>query len=112
MKVCFEEIGHMSATFAAESGEGGDVVKVSANGTVAPCADGDVFCGVMEGIRKGFAAVQLHGFVTLPYTGSAPELGYNELLANGAGGVKVGTGGKKCLVVSVDPDVQAATIEL
>ena len=54
MKVCFEEIGHMSATFAAESGEGGDVVKVSANGTVAPCADGDVFCGVMEGIRKGF----------------------------------------------------------
>lgn len=112
MNVSFEEIGRLAVTFGHEGCEGGQVCRVSANGTVAPCADGDVFCGVMEGIRKGFAAVQLHGFVTLPYTGSAPELGYNELLANGAGGVKVGTGGKKCLVVSVDPDVQAATIEL
>lgn len=112
MKVCFEEIGHMSATFACESGEGGQVVKVSANGTVTPCTDGDVFCGVMEGVRKGVSAVQLHGFVTLGYTGTAPDLGYNELLANGADGVKVGSGGKKCLVVSVDTDAKAVTFEL
>ena len=112
MKVCFEDIGHMSATFAAESGEAGQVVKVSANGTVAPCADGEEFCGVLEGVRKGFAAVQLHGFVTLSYTGTAPTLGYNNLVANANGGIKVGSAGRKYLVVSVDKDVMAATIEL
>lgn len=112
MRVCFEEIGHMSATFAAESGEGGQVCKVSGNGAVAPCADGEAFCGVMEGVRKGFAAVQLHGFVTLPYTGTAPTLGYNNLVANANGGIKVGSAGKSCLVVSVDTDVKVATIEL
>lgn len=112
MNVCFEEIGHMSATFAASSGEGGQVCKVSANGTVAPCSDGDVFVGVLEGIRKGFAAVQMHGFVTLPYTGTAPTLGYNNLVANANGGVKVGENGRSCLVVSVDTAVKVATIEL
>ena len=112
MKVCFEDIGHMSATFAAESGEGGQPVKISANGTVCTCADGEVFCGVMESLRGGYAGVQLHGFVTLPYSGSMPALGYNELVANGAGGIKVASGGRKCLVVHVDSDVKCAVIEL
>ena len=112
MKVCFEDIGHMSATFATESGEDGQVVKIVDNGMVEPCADGEVFCGVLEGVRKGFGAVQLHGFVTLPYTGSAPSLGYNAFVANGEGGIKVGSSGKNCLVVSVDTDVMVATIEL
>ena len=112
MKVCFEEIGRMSATFTAESGEAGQVVKVSGNGAVTPCADGEVFCGVMESLRKGYAAVQLHGFVTLPYTGTAPGLGYNNLLANGSGGVKVGSVGRSHLVVNVDTNVKIATIEL
>ena len=112
MKVCFEDIGHMSATFAAASGEAGQVVKVVDNGAVAPCEEGEAFCGVLEGVRKGFAAVQLHGFVTLPYTGSAPALCYNTLVANGNGGIKIGSSGKDCLVVSVDTDVMVATIEL
>lgn len=112
MKVCFEDIGHMSATFAAQSGEAGQVCKVTDNGTVAPCADGDVFCGVMEGVRKGFAGVQLHGFVTVSYTGTAPALGYNNLVADANGGVKVGSAGRAHLVVSVDTAVKTATIEL
>ena len=112
MKVCFEDIGHMSATFAVENGEGGMPVKVCANGTVKACADGEAFCGVMEGKRAGFAGVQLHGFVTLGYTGSAPALGYNELAADGQGGVKVSAGGRKCLVVSVEPDGKSVTFEL
>ena len=112
MKVCFEDIGHMGATFAAAGGEGGDPVKISANGTVCGCADGEVFCGVMECLRGGYGAVQLHGFVTLPYSGTVPVLGYNSLLANGNGGVKVGIGGKNCLVVSVDSNVKCITFEI
>ena len=112
MKVCFEEIGHMSATFAAQSGQYGQVCKVSGNGTVAPCADGDQFCGVMEGIRGGFGAVQLHGFATLGYTGTAPSLGYVNLVANGTGGVKVGSAGKARLVVSVDTGSNSVIVEL
>lgn len=111
MKVCFEDIGHMSATFGADGGESGMVCKISGDGKVAPCAAGEVFCGVMEAVRKGFAGVQLHGFVTLPYTGTAPGLGYQALVANGEGGIKTG-GSREYLVVSVDENTRHAVIEL
>lgn len=112
MKVCFEDIGHMSATFAVESGEGGEPVRICGNGTVKACGDGEVFCGIMESLRCGYGAVQLHGFVTLPYSGPAPALGIQSLVANGAGGVRGASGGKNCLVVKVDYDVQCVTFEL
>ena len=112
MKVCFEDIGHMSATFAAESGEGGEPVKLCGNGTVCACADAEAFCGVVESLRGGYAAVQLHGFITLPYSGSAPALGFTALAADGNGGVKASSGGRSYLVVSVDSAVQCVTFEL
>ena len=112
MKVSFEEIGHMSATFAADSGEAGQVCKISANGTVAPCADGEVFCGVRRGIRKGVTADQLHVLEEVSYTGTAPSLGYVNLAANGAGGVKAASAGRAHLVVSVDTTAMTAIIEL
>lgn len=111
MKVSFEEIGYMSATFAAERGEAGQVCKMAGNGRVAPCADGDAFIGVLEGIRRGCAGVQIHGFVKVSYTGSAPSAGYIKLVANGNGGVKVG-GTKDYLVVGVDSNNMTLTIEL
>jgi len=111
MKVCFEDIGHVGATFAAESGESGMVCKISGNGQVAACGAGEGFCGVMTSVRKGFAGVQLHGFATLPYTGTAPVLGYAALVANGEGGIQTG-GSKEYLVVSVDENTMHAVIEL
>ena len=102
----------MSATFAVRDGQGGEPVKVCDGGTVCACGDGDVFCGVLESLRGGHGGVQLHGFVTLPYTGNAPALGYNSLLANGGGGVKTGNGGRNCLVVHVDANVKCVTFEL
>ena len=112
MQVSFEEIGRLSATFAADSGEAGNVCKMSGNGKVAPCADGEDFIGIMEGIRKGFAGVQLHGFAQVGYTGAAPGVGYVNLAANGNGGVKVSERGRAYLVVSVDTAAKTATIEL
>ena len=68
------------------------VCKISANGTVDLCAAEDTFIGTLDKIdldgRMNAASVQVRGYVEdLPYTG-APALGFTELVANGAGGVK------------------------
>lgn len=101
-KFSFEDIGAVTATFAAGEGvEGGQVVKVTANGAVGPCAEGDTFCGVALEPRKGAAAVQVKGFVTVSCTGDL-TLGWTALAADGMGGVKASTsGGVTALVVSV-----------
>lgn len=111
MKVSFEEIGHLSATFDCENGKVGQVCKVTANGKVSPCADGDSFCGILETVRKGTAGVQLHGFAEVSYTGTPPTVGFSNLQANGTGGVKV-AGTRAYLVVSVDTTNKTAVIEL
>ena len=111
MKVSFEEIGRISASFACTEGQAGQVCKIGADSKVVPCLDGDKFCGMVESLRKGAAAVQLHGFCRLPYTGAAPALGYTALQANGQGGVKA-AGTKEYLVVSVDTVRKTAVIEL
>ena len=110
MNVSFEEIGRLDVTFAQSGCEGGLVCKVSGNGAVAPCAEGERFCGVVEGIRGGVAAVQVAGFVTVAVTGSL-NVGYVNLCADGAGGVKSGTG-REYLVVSVDAAAKTALIKL
>lgn len=111
MKVSYEEIGHLGVTFTADSGEAGDVCKVVGNGKVGPCADGDKFIGVMEGIRKGAAAVQMKGFAEVSYSGTDPALGYVNLAADGNGGVKTGSG-REYLVVCVNESAKTAIIEL
>ena len=102
MNVSFEEIGRLAVTFAQDGCESGQVCKVSANGTVAPCAAGDKFCGVVEGVRGGVAGVQVAGFAAVAVSGSL-NVGYVNLCADVNGGVKAGTG-REYLVVSVEAD--------
>ena len=104
----FEDIGAVMATFAVGEGvEGGQVVKMTANGTVGACSEGDAFCGVALEPRKGAAAVQVKGFVTVSCTGSL-TLGWTALAADGKGGVKAApSGGVTALVVSVGSDGSA-----
>lgn len=94
--VGFRGIGARIVTFLVAVGivaaDKGKVCKVSANGTVDLCAAEDNFIGVLDHIdldgRMNSASVQDRGFVEdLPYTGN-PNLGLQELVANGAGGVK------------------------
>ena len=106
----FEDIGAVVATFQV-SGEvkGGQVVKVSASRTVAPCTAGDKFCGVALEPRAGGAAVQVKGFVTVSCTGTLTP-GWALLAADGKGGVQTAAagsddadpGGVEALVVSAD----------
>ena len=89
MNVSFEEIGRLAVTFGHEGCQAGQVCKVSGNGTVAPCAAGDKLCGIVEGVRGDYAAVQVAGFAEVPYSGSV-GLGHVSLCADGSGGVKAG----------------------
>lgn len=110
MNVSFEEIGRLAVTFANEGCEAAQVCKMEGSGKIAPCADGDKFCGVVEGVRAGFAAVQVAGFVTVKVSG-AVNVGYVNLCADGNGGVKAGAG-REHLVVSVDENAKTAVIKL
>ncbi|MFZ2948224.1 MAG: hypothetical protein WA003_01950, partial [Desulfuromonadaceae bacterium] len=94
--VGFRGIGALIATFLAAVGivaaDKGKVCKPSANGTVDVCAAEDNFNGVIDTVdldgRMNAVGVQVRGYVEdLPYTG-APNVGLQELVANGAGGVK------------------------
>ncbi|MBQ7566137.1 MAG: hypothetical protein IJT18_03375 [Oscillospiraceae bacterium] len=101
--VKFDSIHSDLVTFAAASGlTAGSVCKVTANGTVGACSAGDAFCGVAGPIRGGMTGVQLHGYLLLPYTGTAPTVGMGVLAANGTGGVKTAESGRTCCIVSVD----------
>ncbi len=103
MNVSFSGFNEKSTTFIiAESVTVGSVVKIAENGTVAPCDNGDSFCGVATDVRSDCATVQLTGYIRLPYSGTAPSLGYTTLVADGNGTVTSGEGGKTYLVTDID----------
>ena len=102
MNVSFEEIGRLAVTFAQEGCQAGQVCKLNADGRAVPCAAGDKFCGIVESIRGGFAAVQLEGFATVTVSGSV-NAGYVNLCADGNGGIMAGSG-QEYLVVCVNGD--------
>ena len=106
-KISFDDIGKVMATFYADQGvEDGQVVKMTANGTVGPCAQGDSICGVAGQVRKGAVAVQVGGFMQVSTTGEV-GLGRVKLAADGEGGVKAAEDGVEALVVQVEQDGKA-----
>ena len=112
-KVSFDDIGGVVATFAAQEGMSQEeqVVKLTANGEVGPCADGDAFCGVALSGADGFAGVQVKGFVEVKTTGEV-ALGWVKLAADGNGGVKADDSGREYLVVNYDSAAAAAVVYL
>ncbi len=104
METCFNGIGETAATFAAQEGvTAGMPVKLTANGTVGPCAAGDDFCGVALNARCGYAAVQLRGCAELTFNGTAPGVGWQNLSAAADGKIQLAsTGGRQYLVVDSD----------
>ena len=100
MNVNFNGFGENVLTFIADSGltETGVPVKMSDNGTVAKCSRNDVFCGVCVGLRNGYAAVQLAGYVRMPAAAKI-TVGYKKLAADSNGGVAVNSSGRELLVV-------------
>lgn len=112
-QVSFEEIGAVVATFQAQEGvKAGQVVKITGNGQVGPCGAGESFCGVALSCEDGYAGVQVSGFAAVAVSGAA-ALGWTELTADGAGGVKTaaqGDAGSKVLVVEMDQAGERAVV--
>ena len=84
----------------------------SASSTVVNTARNGTLVGVIVGVRGSLVAVRYRGFVTLPYSGSAPSIGYSILVADGSGGVKTAQSGVSYLVASVDSSAKTVCILL
>uniref|UniRef100_C6E6R2 Uncharacterized protein n=1 Tax=Geobacter sp. (strain M21) TaxID=443144 RepID=C6E6R2_GEOSM len=90
----YEGIGVRTLTLllaaAIVAADVGKVIKASANDTVDLCAAGDKFGGVLKQVeadsRIPAGTVQDKGMCTIAYTG-APGLGWQQLVADGNGGV-------------------------
>ena len=107
--------GSCKCTFAcANDAVQGQMVKISGNGAVAACTEGEKFAGQIAAVGRDGAAcsVVLGGMVTAVYTGSAPALGWNGLSANGTGGVQTDASGREHLVVDVDETGMMVTFVL
>ena len=81
----------------------GAPVKITANGKVAACSAGDRFVGICVNTRGGYACVQVEGYVSSAYTGTAPTVNVTKLVSDGNGGVKAdATNGGEVVAVCVD----------
>lgn len=100
----FDGIGAAEITLKSAAGllaiDEGSVGKISADKTIGLCAAEEIFYGVINKVDLGgVSAVQHKGFRTVAFTG-APVLGYQELVANGADGVKPPSPGVKASLVT------------
>lgn len=108
MSVSFEGFGNNVATFKTEEEiTTYTAVKMSASDTVEACSS-EAFCGIAYCGKGGYTAVQLSGTVTMPYTGTAPEVGYTALAGNGES-VIASESGREYLVVSVNETENTVT---
>ena len=114
MSVSFKGINEQVVTFRTEQElAAGTLVTVSANGTVSACAANSKIVGVVVSSRENLAAVQISGFATLPYSGSAPALGVTAIAAASDTKIKAdSTNGKLVTVLEVDTAALTAGILL
>lgn len=99
MDINFSGCGENAVTMLASGNlKKGMFVKMTDNGTVAPCASGDNFCGVCVDVRDGYATVQLSGYVMMPAAKSV-GIGYQKLSASSAEIATSSTTGREYLVV-------------
>lgn len=101
MNVNFNGAGENVLTFIADSSltDTGVPVKISGDGTVAGCGEGDAFCGICVGIRDGYAAVQISGYAVFK-AASKITAGYKKLAAADDGNIAVDENGRELLVVN------------
>ncbi len=101
----FTGYGEKLLTFKTENEKIlGCPVTTVANDTVALAPADAAFCGVAVSVRGGAAAVQMSGYVTMPYSGDEPGYGVQKMAANGEGGVCVSENGIPVTVVRVDAE--------
>ena len=107
MSVAFEGMETVVLTFLSGSTTVGFLGAMSGNNTVKNAGAGVAPVGVILNKRNGHVAVQVRGYTELKYSGTAPGLGWNNLVSDGSGGLRLaatGETGKACLVVNLNTD--------
>lgn len=113
MNYSYEQIGTVCATFAcADDVKTGEVCRMHSNCCVCRVEEDGAFEGVVMSRRGDCATVAVQGFVTVPYTGTVPPVGYQSLIANELGGVYFDASGNRYLVVDVDETNNTVTFML
>ena len=109
MAIAYDSIGQVCVTCFAGGLQVNAPCKLAANNFVAACTDGDAIEGVVLVLKDNIATVAVKGFVTLPYAGNAPTLGYCPLAGNGQGKVKMLAGAREHLVFNVNTTKKTVT---
>ena len=113
MSISYKGILENVVTFKTETTlQEGDLVKISANDTVAKCTDGDLVDGIVVNVGDGIVSVQVRGFMTVKIA-SALTLGYTNIEASGSNVVETAeTGGRPCTVINYSTTSGTAEILL
>ena len=113
MSISFKGFNEQVITFRTESElEAGTLVKVSGSATVAAATSGEDFIGIVVCTHGDIAAVQVGGYVSLPYSGSAPTLGTASIAPADSKTVTASDSGKTVTVVELDTENSTAGILL
>ncbi|MDD6023683.1 MAG: hypothetical protein PUC06_05515 [Oscillospiraceae bacterium] len=110
--VGFDGIGSMVITVKDGGVVPGQPCKCSGGKAMEKAAAGEAFQGVCLWQRDDIAGVQVDGFVTMPYTGTAPTVGFDILAADGNGGVQKSASGKSRMIVDVDSVLKTVTFRI
>ncbi len=109
MLISYESIGQVCVTCYNSGVQVNQPCKMSTNCSIVACQDTNEIEGVVIASRGSLATVAIKGFVTLPYTGTAPTVGYCSIGATGTGKVKVVDGARKYVVFNVDTNKKTVT---
>lgn len=114
MSISFKGFNEQVLTFNTTAElDAGTLVKMNGSGTVAPCASGDKIMGVVLACRNNIASVQVGGYISLPYSGTAPTPGYCGICATDSTKIKTdNSAGKLLAVLETDTAASVAGILL
>lgn len=87
----------------------GTPVKLTDSFTVSAAEADDAFIGVALTGDERFCCVQMRGSMTLPCSGTLPQVGPAVLAADGEGGVRSVENGSNVLILAVDETAGTVT---
>ena len=90
----------------------GDTVTFVDPCTVECANSGALFIGVCTSTDNVIGSIQLEGYVRVSFSGTAPDLGYVKLSADGSGGVKADENGRYVIVTDTDNETGTCGIIL
>ena len=110
MKVSFNGLGEQVATFEAVTdgdnpAAAGKIAVMNGNGKVGSTSRaGDLPVGLILDVRGGYATVQISGYMKMPCASSI-SAGYQHVVTDATGVLKLATTGRPCLVTDAENGV-------